>query len=244
MWLTVAAAGAVVVVLVGASAAGSLGRAAATASIDCEVMDVTYGEAISCDVDAPADAVLTWPDGTTGPAVDTTHTIAAVGPLTIEVVHGDRVLAVQTVTVRPDLAIGCDTRDLEPVYEIVASLDGALHPYDYVYLGTDGTKLHPGDDAYPANLGEMLATERVVLDEARAVGLCRSVSRALDDLGGTVTWTVESPWYSPYVTTSRHITPGTPAHWDGVQPLDVHVVIDVDGFEASERVGVYFGGCG
>jgi hypothetical protein len=46
------------------------------------------------------------------------------------------------------------------------------------------------------------------------------------------------------VTVARALTPGAPGNWDGVQPIEIKVEIDVLGYEASERRGVYFGGCG
>ncbi len=83
-----------------------------------------------------------------------------------------------------------------------------------------------------------------LLGEEPIVGICRTVSAAVDDLGGSTIWTVEDGWHPVREFRSRNITPGTEGDWEGVQPIDVPLTVDVDGYEASERIGVYFGGCG
>ena len=246
VWLAALGTGIVAlaaIVVFGANRADS--RAAATASLSCDATTLTFGESLSCLVASDDDVTVDWGDGTSSPgAGDHVAVPAAVGPTTVRVLDGETVLARHVVDIVPDISIDCDLGLPLPVYELAAGPSAAGAPYDYVYLDDGGTKVSPGDAGYPANLGEMLAMERVVVEEAPIVGLCRSESAAVDTLDGSVIWTVESPWYEPYSTTSRNITPGTPAHWDGVQPIDVTVTVDVDGFEASERIGVYFGGCG
>jgi len=46
------------------------------------------------------------------------------------------------------------------------------------------------------------------------------------------------------VTVARALTSGAPGNWDGVQPIEISVEIDVLGYGASERKGAYFDGCG
>lgn len=244
MWLAAMLAGVAALVIV-IAAAGQGTRAAASATLTCDTTDATYGDTIDCTVESDDEVAIDWGDGTfevvEGAA---SNAPAAVGEVTISVVDdAGAVLASHGVTIVPDLSVECEQGLPLPVYELAPSI-GAPQPYDYVYVAADGSKIVPGDADYPSNLGEMLAAERSVVEQAPIVGLCRSVSAAADDLGGSVVWTVESPWYEPYTTKSRNITPGTPAHWDGVQPIDVSIVVDVDGHEASERIGVYFGGCG
>ena len=230
-------------VLVGVQGAG--GRAAPAATLDCDAAAITFGETVSCTVTSDDDVDLVWGDGASGAgAGQHVHAPVAVGPTTLTVVHGETVLASQVLEIVPDVAIDCDYGLPLPVYELAPGPSALGEPYDYVYVDADGTKYQPGDAGYPSNLREVLALDRVVADEAPIVGLCRSESAAIDALGGSVVWTVESEWYEPYETKSRKITPGTPAHWDGVQPIDVTLTVDVDGYEASERIGVYFGGCG
>ncbi len=38
--------------------------------------------------------------------------------------------------------------------------------------------------------------------------------------------------------------PVRPGDADGVQPIEVEILVSVEGFDASERIGVFFGGCG
>lgn len=231
----------VLAIVVGTRAA----EAGATASLSCDADQAVFGSEVTCTVISDDDVVLDWADGTAAAgAGDHAHAPVAVGPTTISVVHGETVLASHVVDIVPDVGINCDYGLPHTVYELTEGPNATGEPYDYVYLADDGSKILPGDPAYPSNLREILALERSVVEEAPIVGLCRSVSAAVDALGGSVTWTVESPWYEPYTTRSRMITPGTPAHWEGVQPIDVTLAVDVDGYEASERVGVYFGGCG
>ena len=244
IWLATVLAGAAALAFV--LLAGAVGpRASAGASLTCDADALTFGEPLTCMVTGDDDVVLAWGDGVTATGAGShTHTVVGVGPVTVAVLDDDAALASHVVDITPDIRIDCDLGLPLPVYELAPGPSAAGAPYDYVYVTDAGTTVAPGDAGYPTNLGEMLAMERVVIDEAPIVGLCRSESAAVDALAGSVTWTVESEWYEPYVTRSRNITPGTPAHWDGVQPIDVTVVVDVDGYEASERVGVYFGGCG
>lgn len=246
-WLAALGAGVVALTAVAVlGAARADGRATASASLTCDSVALTFGDTLRCTIASDDDVVLDWGDGTSIAEGAGEHAAApaAVGPTTVRVLAGENVLARHVVDIVPDISIDCDLGLPLPVYELAAGPSAAGAPYDYVYLDAAGAKVFPGDAGYPANLGEMLAMERSVVEEAPIVGLCRSESGAIDALDGSVTWTVESPWYEPYTTKSRNITPGTPAHWDGVQPIDVTVTVDVDGYEASERIGVYFGGCG
>ncbi len=248
MWVAAVVAG-VAALTAGAVFVGvgtSESQAAASAGLECDATQAAFGDPVTCTVSTKdGGIVLRWGDGQTTEGWGAhTHAPAAIGPTTITVTHGETVLARHTVEIVPDVAIDCDYGLPHNVYELTDGPSATGEPYDYVYLADDGTKIFPGDAAYPVGLREILALERSVVEEAPIVGLCRSESAAVDALGGTVTWTVESPWYDDYVTHSRKITPGTPAHWEGVQPIDVTLTVDVDGYEASERIGVYFGGCG
>jgi dihydroneopterin aldolase len=64
------------------------------------------------------------------------------------------------------------------------------------------------------------------------------------DFGAPITWTTTSERFDPVVTVARALTSGAPGNWDGVQPIEISVEIDVLGYGASERKGAYFDGCG
>lgn len=241
----IGAAGLVVVAVTGSLlVAAAPWSAAPHGSIACDATEVVYGTPVGCTVDASTGAELHWGDGARSPAIAGTHVHATVGDLTVDVVLDDTVLASHRVAVMPDLVIDCAYGLDFPVYELTASDPGSVQPYDYVYLTEDGRRLRPGDEGYPATIAEVLAAERSVVEEASIVGPCRSESVAADDLEATVTWTIDSAWHPTQTFRSRHATPGTPGKWDGVQPIEVTVTVDIDGHTASERIGVYFGGCG
>lgn len=246
MWLGAALAGvaALVVVFMQAGATSSVGAAAPTATLSCDASALTYGESVHCEARASVDAELQWGDGTTGGLGAATHTPQTVGALDVQVIADGLVLASHTVTVTPDLAIDCDFGLPKGVYELTPAAEGAFLPYDYVYLADDGSKIFHGDPDYPQTLRAAMDMTPSILAEEPIVGLCRTVSSALEDLGGSATWTVEDGWYPPRVFHSRNVVPGTQGDWEGVQPIDVTLTVDVDGYEASERIGVYFGGCG
>ena len=247
LWLFAALAGfvALAFLFLQAGSGISLGSTAPTGSISCDASDLTYGEPLACDVTAPDDAEIHWGDGTvTAAAGSAGHTISAVGPTEVRLMAGETVLDLHPVTITPDLAMECEFGLPKTVYELTPALRGAALPYDYVYLGADGTKLFPGDAGYPTTLRAAMDMQPSILGAEPIVGICRTISAAVDDLGGTTIWTVEDGWHPAREFRSRNITPGTQGDWEGVQPIDVTLTIDVDGYEASERVGVYFGGCG
>lgn len=246
LWLFAALAGfvALAAVFLQAGSAVSLGSTAPTGSISCDATELTYGQPIGCEVDAPDGAEIHWGDGAVTSAGAATHTIAAVGTVDVQLAAGSIVVATHTVEITPDVAIDCEYGLPKTVYELTPALDGAALPYEYVYLAADGSKVYPGDDAYPTTLRAAMDQTPSLLGAEPIVGICRTVSAAIDDLGGTTIWTVEDGWHPAREFRSRNITPGTQGDWEGVQPIDVTLTIDVDGHEASERVGVYFGGCG
>ncbi len=218
-------------------------------SIVCDTHTTDFDVAVTCSAAGPDDAVIDWGDGSLSPITggfETTHPFAALGLVDVQLLsHDGDLLASTVISVAPDLSVTCKRGLPQPIYALAPAVDTATAPYDYIYLHPDsGEELRPGDTDYPENLGAMLALDRLVLDEAPVVGLCSAESAAADALDGTITWTVGSDWYPDYVTKTRKLTPGTPGLWDGVQPLDVAIVVEVDGHEASERIGVFFGGCG
>ena len=227
--------------------ANGAGRsAAATASITCDADALDFGTELSCDIAAGDDALLHWGDGTIEPATaSTAHAIQAVGPVDVTVTDADgAVLASHGVAITPDLDVECEYGDPKPVYELAPALEGDLREYDYVYLLADGTKVVPGDARYPADLYERLDLELSVLGEEPIIGQCTATSLAADALGGHVTYHVQDAWHPETKIRTRKATPGTRGHWDGVQPITVTVVAEADGFQASEQMGVYWGGCG
>ena len=246
LWLFAALAGVVALgfVFLQAGSNGSVGAEAPTGSLSCDATDLTYGDALTCDAVASVEAELHWGDGSVTVADAETRTIAAVGTVDVQLAAGTLVLATHTVTISPDVAIDCEYGLPKTVYELTPSLDGAALPYEYVYLAADGSKVYPGDDAFPTTLRAAMDETPSLLGEEPIVGICRTVSAAIDDLGGATSWTVEDGWHPAREFRSRNITPGTEGDWEGVQPIDVTLTVDVDGYEASERIGVYFGGCG
>ncbi|MEM8709132.1 MAG: hypothetical protein AAGE98_21915, partial [Actinomycetota bacterium] len=135
-----------VVALVVVFLANGAGRsAAATASISCDADTLTYGDELTCEITAGDDVLLHWGDGTIDAATaSATRAIQAVGPVEVVVTDADGVvLALDSVTVTPDLHVECEYGDPKPVYELAPALEGALQVYDYVYLLADGTKVVP-----------------------------------------------------------------------------------------------------
>ncbi|MEM9200711.1 MAG: hypothetical protein AAGC53_03585 [Actinomycetota bacterium] len=242
-WLVSVVVGVVALVVV--LLASGVGARAASAELECDLASATFGEPITCVVTGDDTVDVRWGDGSISTGLGAhVHAPAAVGPVEVTVVDGDTVLASHLVDITPDIAIECEYGLPHPVYELAEAAPDFRTPYDYVYLADDGTKLYPGDATYPTDFYDIIERERAVVEEAPIVGLCSAVSDSLDALDGSVSWMVTSPWYEPKVTMGRRATPGVPGHWEGVQPIDVELRIEINGYEASERIGVYFGGCG
>lgn len=215
-------------------------------SIACDAVTADFGSPVSCTAAGPDDSVVDWGDGTQSAVTDAgTHLFATLGPTDVNVVgrNGD-VLASTSIDISPDFAFSCDYGAVRPVYELSVALDATVAPYDFVYMNEAGSSLYAGDPGYPDSVVVASKMERATVGHEPRVQSCRVDSAAADALDGTVTWTVTSDWYKPVVTRTKAITPGVPAHWDGVQPIEVHAELNVQGYEASERRGVYFGGCG
>lgn len=240
----VAAAIVVVATLLVTRPAGSSDDVAST--VACDAVSADFGSPVACTATGPADSLVDWGDGTQTPIADAgTHLFASLGPTDVNVVkdNGD-VLASTSIEIVPDFAVTCEFGAIRPVYELTPALDTTVAPYTFVYVSDNGSPLYPDDAGYPESVVVASKMERVVVENQSRVKSCRVDSAAADTLDGTITWTVSSDWYKPVVTNTRAITPGVPAHWDGVQPIDVHVELDVLGYQASERRGVFFGGCG
>ena len=251
----VAAAIVVVATLLVTRPAGSSDEVAATdsaatesvpSSIACDAIAADFGSPVTCTASGPADALVDWGDGTQSPIADAgTHLFASLGTTDVSVVGSSgEALATTSIEIAPDFAFTCEFGAVRPVYELAPALDTTVAPYDFVYLAEDGSSLYPGDADYPSTVVIASKTERSIVANESRVQSCRVASAAADALDGTVTWTVTSEWYNPVVTRTKAITPGVPAQWDGVQPIEIHVELDVQGHTASERRGVFFGGCG
>jgi len=214
--------------------------------IACEVTKAEFGDPVDCTVSGPANATVDWGDGTQSPLAEAgTHLFAALGSTDVRVLGGNGdLLATTSIEIAPDFAFSCEYGTVRPVYELTPALDTTVAPYDFVYIGEDGSSLYPGDTDYPSSIIVASKMERSIVSNESRVQSCRVDSAAADAFDGTITWTVTSEWYKPVVTRTKAITPGVRAHWDGVQPIEVHVELDVLGHAASERVGVFFGGCG
>ncbi len=240
----VAAAIVVVATVLVTRPAGSSDDVAST--IACNAVSADFGAPVGCSATGPDDALVDWGDGTQTPIADAgTHLFASLGPTDVSVVarNGDT-LASTSVDIELDFALRCETGDIWRVYELTPALNTQVAPYDYVYVGADGSSMYPGDSDYPATVLAASKLEKVSPEEQPRIGLCTVDSVAADTLDGTVTWTVTSEWYDPVVTRTRSLTPGVPGLWEGVQPVELHVELDVLGYQASERRGVFFGGCG
>lgn len=248
LWLMAASAVAVVAVtLLLVRPADSAPEIEST--IACEEAGAVHGTPVACTAAGPVDAIIDWGDGSqdlVGEGFAASHAFGSVGPTIVSILDTDGdALAGTSIDITPDLAVTCEQRDIQPVYALAPAIDTSRNPFDYVYLHpeTDEPVL-PGEAAYPQNLGEVLQMERQVLGHEPAVGLCSAESAVADAFDGTISWTISSDWYDDRVSVTRRITPGTPGDADGVQPIDIQIVVNVEGFEASERIGVFFGGCG
>jgi len=218
-------------------------------SVECRGSFAEFGASVSCTASGPSDAMIDWGDGTLttlGVGFDGSHLFAALGETTVAVVDvAGSTLASTTVDITPDFEVECELGSELPVYATTAALEGSAEPWDYVYVDDEsGDHLYPGDVGYPDGVLAASRMEKVVVGESARVRACRATSAAADAFGGTITWTVSNEWYDDVVTKTRYLTPGTRGTFEGVQPIDVRVDLDLDGYEASERIGLYFGGCG
>ncbi len=242
--LAVALAGVLMILIRPADSASDV-----PAEISCDRSTAEFGSLISCSATGPEGSILDWGDGAqvlVGDGVTATHAPVAVGPVSITTSDQEgTVLAATVVDIAPDLDFSCQHGLPKPVYALAVAPEGAYAPYVYVFLHPDtGQELRPGDADYPQSVMEMSKLEQVQLGEEPVVGLCTAESAAVDSLGGSITWTFDDGWHPARSVTARKVTPASPGNWEGVQPLDVEVVAEAAGYEASERIGVYFGGCG
>ncbi len=248
LWLLSGAAVALVIVLM-ALIGTAQSASEVPAEVVCEQTEAEFGSLISCTATGPTDSILDWGDGAQllmGDGLSAEHSPSAVGPVAVTVTSSEgELLATTEVTVHPDLAVTCEYGLPKPVYALAPAIDTTVAPYSYVYLHPDtGEEMYPGDPDYPESVMEMTKLEAQTLGEEPIVGLCSADSAAVAALGGTITWTIDDDWHPARTVIAQRVTPVTQGTWEGVQPIDVAIVAEAHGFEASERIGVYFGGCG
>ena len=219
------------------------------AEIECEATLAEFGAAVACTAAGPVDSHIDWGDGTqteVGAGFEGSHLFASIGDTVATVVAAEgELLAHATIEIVPDFEVECDLGMVLPVYATTPAAPGSAEPWDYVYLADEtGERLYPGDEGYPDGVLAGSRMDKVAIGEAARVRSCRAKSDARDTFGGTATWTVSNEWYDDVVTRTRYLTPGTRGTFEGVQPIDVRIDLEVAGYEASERIGLYFGGCG
>ncbi len=240
----------IVVITFLAAAAVLLGVSGALAQtpdpqIDCTV-EVTYGEPIVCSTSGVDEekTSIDWGDGTSTPTSTSAHSPKAVGAVIIALVAEDgRILASSTSKISPDLVLSCETAETADVYELAAS-STAESGWDYVYIETaTGTQILPGDAGYPSGF-DLTGFERVQSGQADVTGKCTATSQAGEDLDGDFSMTMTSEWEEARSVPFGYIVPWTSHHWAGTQPGELEATVTIDGLEASERIGIYFAGCG
>ena len=234
-----AVGGAVVLGMSGALAQPSIPEISCTAA-------TVYGQSIDCLVSG-ADETKTsidWGDGEVTPASAISYSPKAVGVVSISLIDNDEViLATSEVQVTPDLKLHCESGDTATVFELVAS-PASESGWDYVYTDLEtGMSVYPGDANYPEGFN-LTGFERVAAEEASVTGKCTATSQAGDDLDGDFAMTMTSEWEEARSVPFGYIVPWTSHHWAGTQPGELEATVTVDGLEASERVGIYFSGCG
>jgi hypothetical protein len=213
--------------------------------IDCTV-EVTYGEPIICTtigVDEEKTSI-DWGDGTSTLANTSVYSPKAVGAVTVALIAEDgRILASSKSEISPDLILSCETAETSDVFELTAS-SASESGWDYVYTETaTGSRSLPGDVGYPSGF-DLTGYERVRSGQANVTGKCTATSQAGDDLDGDYTMTMTSEWEEARSVPFGYIVPWTSHHWAGTQPGELEATVTIDGTEASERVGIYFAGCG
>ncbi len=207
---------------------------------------IVYGEPIDCLVGGVDESKISvdWGDGEVTPISTASYSPKSVGAVIISLVNNDgAVLATSEVRVKPDLKLHCESADTATVFELVAS-PASESGWDYVYADlATGANTYPGDTSYPEGFN-LAGFERIATEEVSVTGKCTATSQAGEDLDGDFAMTMSSDWEETRSVPFGYIVPWTSHHWAGTQPGELEATVTIEGVEASERIGIYFAGCG
>jgi hypothetical protein len=135
-------------------------------------------------------------------------------------------LASTSINISPDIALSCEVwRDeIKKVFKLEKT-ELRARGWDYIFTDVEtGETIHPGDPGHPN-------------------GMCRITSQAAEDLDGSYSLTVDSPWEASQSTSIKIIGPTSSTRWAGAQPGELTAVVTVNNVTASERAEVYQSGC-
>ena len=196
-------------------------------TLSCDA-DVTYPASGTCTAENnPSGGTVDWGDGSgpepIGPGATLSHAYRRVGAVTPRLTHNGATVNANTVSIKPDISVTCaGTGSAQDVYKLDAS----------------GAYVRPVDPA----TGLPDPTKRIVEDTAVETGSCSVTSKALADLGGSVSWTATSRSFS--ASGSGDYTARQIGNWLGVQPGSISMTVTVNTVSQMANAKIYVSGCG